>query len=113
MKPKATTIRVSVKTRDRIAALAQKAGEPMTAIIDQAIREMEKKHRWQRVAEQMEQTRRADPQAWADYLDETEMVQGPPSRRSRIAPEWEGLITFSEERNEGDPGRDLARRPGR
>ncbi|GAA3537793.1 hypothetical protein GCM10022419_017210 [Nonomuraea rosea] len=71
MKPKATTIRVSVKTRDRIAALAKKAGEPMTAIIDQAIREMEKKQRWQRVAEQMEQTQRTDPQAWADYLAES------------------------------------------
>jgi predicted DNA-binding protein len=109
MKPKATTIRVSVKTRDRIAALAKKAGEPMTAIIDHAIREMEKKQRWQRVAEQMEETRQRDPQAWADYLAESELVQGPPPRTSRIAPEWEGLITCPEERDEGDPGRDLAR----
>ncbi|WP_327590492.1 hypothetical protein OHA25_28375 [Nonomuraea sp. NBC_00507] len=108
-KPKATTIRVSVKTRDRIAALAKKAGEPMTAIIDQAIREMEKRHRWQRVAEQMEETRQEDPQAWADYLAESELVQGPPPRSSRMAPEWEGLITFPEERDEGDSGRDLAR----
>ncbi|MFI7633417.1 hypothetical protein [Nonomuraea sp. NPDC049400] len=109
MKPKATSIRVSVKTRDKIAALAKKAGEPMTAIIDQAIREMEKKQRWQHVAEQMEQTRREDPQAWADYLAESEVVQGKPSRSTRIAPEWEGLITFPEERDEGDPGRALAR----
>ncbi|UBU10723.1 hypothetical protein [Nonomuraea gerenzanensis] len=109
MKPKATTIRVSVTTRDRIAALAKKAGEPMTAIIDQAIREMERKQRWQHVAEQMEQTRREDPQAWADYLAESELVQGGPPRSTRIAPEWEGLITFPEERDEGDPGRDLAR----
>ncbi|TMR23313.1 hypothetical protein ETD86_08405 [Nonomuraea turkmeniaca] len=108
-KPKATTIRVSVKTRDRIAALAKKAGEPMTAIIDQAIREMEKKHRWQRVAEQMEETRQEDPQAWAEYLAESELVHGPPPRSSRIAPEWEGLITFPEERDEGDSGRNLAR----
>ncbi|MFI6991475.1 hypothetical protein [Nonomuraea wenchangensis] len=107
VKPKATTIRVSVKTRDRIAALAKKAGEPMTAIIDQAIREMERKHRWQRVAEQMEETRHESPRAWADYLSESEAVQGPPPRSSRVAPEWEGLIP--EERNEGDPGRDLAR----
>lgn len=109
MKPKATTIRVSVKTRDRIAALAKKAGEPMTVIIDQAIREMEKRQRWERVAEQMEQTQREDPQAWADYLSESELVQGPLSAEPRIAPEWEGLITFSEERDESDPGRDLAR----
>jgi predicted transcriptional regulator len=109
MQPKATTIRVSVKTRDRIAALARRAGEPMTAIIDQAIREMEKKHRWQHVAEQMEHTQKEDPQAWADYLAESELVQGPPPRSSRIAPEWEGLITFPKERDEGDPGRDLAR----
>ncbi|WP_090929457.1 hypothetical protein [Nonomuraea jiangxiensis] len=81
----------------------------MTAIIDQAIREMEKKHRWQRVAEQMEQTQKEDPQAWADYLTESELVHGPRPRSTRIAPEWEGLITFSEERDEGDPGRDLAR----
>ncbi|WP_188187234.1 hypothetical protein [Nonomuraea sp. SYSU D8015] len=45
MKPKTTSIRVSVKTGDKIAALAKRAGEPMTAIIDQAIREMEKKQR--------------------------------------------------------------------
>jgi predicted transcriptional regulator len=108
-KPKATSIRVSVKTRDRIAALAKKRGEPMTAIIDHAIREMEKKERWQRVAEQMEQTKREDPQAWADYVAESELVQGPRPRTSRIAPEWEGLITFPEERDEGDSGRDLAR----
>ncbi|SEG36040.1 hypothetical protein SAMN05444920_102707 [Nonomuraea solani] len=109
MKPKATTIRVSVKTRDRIAALAKKAGEPMTAIIDQAIREMEKKHRWQHVAEQMERTQREDPKVWAGYLAESELVQGPRPRSTRIAPEWEGLITFPEERDAGDPGRDLAR----
>ncbi|MEU7852769.1 ribbon-helix-helix protein, CopG family [Nonomuraea sp. NPDC049141] len=109
VKQKATTIRVSVKTRDRIAALARKAGEPMTAIIEQAIRELEKKHRWQHVAEQMERTRKEDPRAWADYLAESELVQGPPSRHPRIAPEWEGLITFPEERDEGDPRRDLAR----
>ncbi|MFC5829058.1 hypothetical protein [Nonomuraea insulae] len=109
MKPKATSIRVSVKTRDRIAALAKKAGEPMTAIIDQAIREMEKKQRWERVAEQIERTQREDPQAWADYLAESKLVQGPTPRSTRIAPEWEGLITFPEERDEGHPGRDLAR----
>lgn len=110
MKPKAaTTIRVSVATRDRIAALARKAGEPMTAIIDQAIRELERKHRWQHVADQMARTRKENPQAWADYLAESALVQGPPPRSTRIAPEWEGLITFPEERNEGDPGRDMAR----
>lgn len=109
MDSRTTTIRVSVKTRDRIAALARKAGEPMTAIIDQAIREMERKHRWQHVADQMERTRREDPQAWADYLAESALVQGPASRPTRIAPEWEGLITFPEERDEGDPGRDMAR----
>ncbi|MEV0145698.1 MULTISPECIES: hypothetical protein [unclassified Nonomuraea] len=109
MKPKATTIRVSVTTRDRIAALARKAGEPMTAIIDQAITEMEKKQRWQTVAEQIERTQKEDPQAWADYLAESRLVQGPLPRSPRIAPEWEGLITFPEERDEGHPGRDLAR----
>jgi predicted DNA-binding protein len=109
MKPKATTIRVSVQTRDRIAALARKAGEPMTAIIDQAIREMEKKHRWQHVAEQIEHTQKTDPQGWADYLAESQLVQGPLPRSRRIAPEWEGLITFPEESDEGNPGRDLAR----
>ncbi len=46
----------------------------------------------------MEQTRREDPKAWADYLAESELVQGLLPRTSRIAPEWEGLITFPKEK---------------
>ncbi|WP_067131237.1 hypothetical protein [Microtetraspora malaysiensis] len=91
--PKTTTIRVSFVTRDKIAKLAEQEGTSMTAVIDDAIREREKNLRWQKVAEQMERTRREDPEGWAEYLAEQDLWLGGPSPTGRIAPEWEGVIT--------------------
>ncbi|WP_433500502.1 hypothetical protein ACQP1K_09530 [Sphaerimonospora sp. CA-214678] len=68
--PKTTTIRVSLATRDEIAKLAEQEGKSMTAVVDEAIREHQRKLRWQRVAEQMERTRREDPEGWTEYLEE-------------------------------------------
>ncbi|GAB3155774.1 ribbon-helix-helix protein, CopG family [Microbispora hainanensis] len=85
-----TTIRVSVEIRDLIAKLSEQEGKSMTALVEDAVREHRKKLRWQRVAEQMERTRREDPESWAEYVAERDLWLGPPS--DGIAPEWEGLI---------------------
>ncbi|MEO3863373.1 hypothetical protein [Acrocarpospora sp. B8E8] len=97
---KTTTIRVNVITRDKIAQFAHEEGRPMTEVLETAIKDYEKKKFWAKVGEQMERTRREDPEGWAEYLAEFEIWQGPPS--GRIAPEWEGLIDFPEGFDESD-----------
>ncbi|MCT9929493.1 hypothetical protein N5079_04585 [Planotetraspora sp. A-T 1434] len=93
---KHTTIRVSIVTRDKIAEIAKQEGRPMTAVIDSAVADYEHKKFWQTVRQQIERTQREDPEGWADYLAEVEVLQGPPSASLRLAPEWEGLIDFPE-----------------
>ncbi|SDK89322.1 hypothetical protein SAMN05421874_112165 [Nonomuraea maritima] len=75
----------------------------MTEVLNEAIADYEQKLFWQTVNEQIEQTQRENPEAWEDYLAERRLVLGRPSRARRTAPEWEGLITFPEERNDTDP----------
>ncbi|MDR8410998.1 hypothetical protein MTP10_19955 [Nonomuraea sp. 3-1Str] len=75
----------------------------MTEVLIDAITDYEHKHFWQELDEQIERTQREDPQSWAEYLAERELVLGPPPRSRRIAPEWEGLITFPEEKHETGP----------
>jgi predicted transcriptional regulator len=94
----ATTIRVSVRTRDRIAKIARMEGRNMTEVLNDAITDYEQKVFWETLNEQIERTQREDPQGWADYLAEREQVLGSRPRSRQIAPEWEGLITFPEER---------------
>ncbi|GAA2849465.1 hypothetical protein [Nonomuraea rubra] len=94
----ATTIRVSVKTRDRLAKIARQEGRNMTEVLNDAITDYEQKLFWQTVNEQIERTQREDPEGWADYLAERELVLGGKPRSRQIAPEWEGLITFPEEK---------------
>ncbi|MFI7698914.1 hypothetical protein [Nonomuraea sp. NPDC049480] len=72
----------------------------MTEVLNDAIADYEHKQFWQEVNEQVERTQREDPAGWADYLAERESVLGTAPRTRRIAPEWEGLITFPEEKNE-------------
>jgi predicted transcriptional regulator len=100
MKPKATTIRVSVKTRDRLADIARKEGRAMTEVLNEAIADYEQKLFWQTLNEQIERTQREDPEGWAEYLAEREAWLGSRPRSRQIAPEWEGLITFPEEKDE-------------
>jgi crotonobetainyl-CoA:carnitine CoA-transferase CaiB-like acyl-CoA transferase len=100
---KSTTVRISVATRDKIAQLAREAGQPMNAIIDDAIKQYERKHFWQKLNEQIERTQREDPESWAEYAAERDIAMGPPSRSRRVAPEWEGLITFPEETGDIHP----------
>ncbi|MEU8245072.1 hypothetical protein [Nonomuraea sp. NPDC048916] len=102
MKPKATTIRVSVATRDRIARIARQEGRTMTEVLNEAIHDYERKRFWEELNEQIERTQREDPESWAAYTAERELSMGPPSRSRRIAPEWEGLITFPEENDENN-----------
>ncbi|MGP4101145.1 hypothetical protein [Nonomuraea sp. KM90] len=97
-KHKATTIRVSVMTRDRLARIARQEGRTMTEVLNEAIADYEQKLFWQTVDDQIERTQREDPEAWADYLAERELVLGTRPRTRRVAPEWAGLITFPEER---------------
>ncbi|MEW9549430.1 hypothetical protein [Nonomuraea sp. NPDC050783] len=100
MKPKATTIRVSVKTRDRLARIARQEGRTMTEVLNDAIADYEHKQFWQEVDAQVERTQREDPEGWADYLAERDLVLGPRPRSRRVAPEWKGLIAFPEEKHE-------------
>ena len=67
---KSTTIRVSVALRDKIAKLAREAGEPMTAIIEEAISDYEHKKFMAEFRAAVNRTM-ADPAAWADYQAET------------------------------------------
>jgi predicted transcriptional regulator len=102
MKPKATTIRVSVTTRDRLSRIARHEGRSMTEVLNDAIQDYEHKQFWQEVNEQIERGRHDDPEGWAGYLAERDLTLGPPSRSRRVAPEWEGLITFPKEKDEID-----------
>ncbi|MEU6779701.1 hypothetical protein ABZ912_10910 [Nonomuraea angiospora] len=75
----------------------------MTEMLNEAIADYEQKLFWRTVNEQVERTQREDPEGWADYLAEREAWLGPRPRSGRIAPEWEGLITFPEEKDEARP----------
>lgn len=61
-----TTIRVSRDTRARLAKLAEQAGTPMTAIVDQAVDRLER-HRFFEELNRQVAALRADPVAWAEY----------------------------------------------
>ncbi|MCG5213965.1 ribbon-helix-helix protein, CopG family [Streptosporangium soli] len=100
MKPKATTIRVSVSTRDKLAKLARQEGRNMTEVLNEAISDYENKMFWQELNAAIERTQREEPESWAEYVAERELFMGPPAGSRRIAPEWEGLIKFPEENDE-------------
>ncbi|WP_067183492.1 ribbon-helix-helix protein, CopG family [Microtetraspora niveoalba] len=94
--PKTTTIRVSFVTRDEIAKLAEQEGKSMTAVVEQAIRQYERKQFWTKVRAQIERTKQEDPEAWEDYLTEVQQIDGARSTSVKIAPEWEGLVDLPE-----------------
>jgi len=60
-----TTIRVSVGTRDRIAALADESGKPMNAVVDDALDALERRRFFAAFNERYAELR-DDPEAWAD-----------------------------------------------
>lgn len=63
------TVRVSTATRDRIAELSRETGRSMSAVIDEAIRDYERKRFFEDFEGQVAATR-ADPAAWTGYQAE-------------------------------------------
>jgi len=60
-----TTIRVDVATRDRIAALARSTGQPMTAVIDEAMDALERRRFFEQFNNRYAELRR-DDDVWAE-----------------------------------------------
>ncbi len=58
-----TTIRVSFETRNRLAALADEAHQPMTAALEEALDALERRRFFDSVNERYAELR-ADPEAW-------------------------------------------------
>ncbi|HDH26005.1 MAG TPA: hypothetical protein ENH00_07425 [Actinobacteria bacterium] len=70
-----TTIRVSEKTRDRFARLADTTGRPMTQLLDEAVDALERRLFFDRLSERFEELRR-DEAAWAEIEAERALEQG-------------------------------------
>ncbi len=60
-----TTIRVSIRTRDRIAILAATSGQPMTAVVDQALDALERRQFFDDLNTRYTELRQ-DELAWSD-----------------------------------------------
>ncbi len=65
------TIRMSKKTHRTLRQLAEKAGTSMTAILEAAVSEYQKKKYWEEYNAGYAALR-ADPEKWADYQKEIE-----------------------------------------
>jgi predicted transcriptional regulator len=77
-----TTIRVSEKTRDRLAALAGSTGQPMTRVLDQAVDALERQVFFDQLNRRFDELRQ-DPEAWAEIEAERraeETARGDASR---------------------------------
>jgi predicted transcriptional regulator len=70
-----TTIRVSEKTRDRFARLADATGRPMTQLLDEAADALERRVFFDQFASGYD-TLRADPSAWAEIEAERALESG-------------------------------------
>jgi predicted DNA-binding protein len=66
-----TSIRVSQATHERLRHLADQQDRPMSSIADEAVMAYEKEQRW-RAAEAAMARLQADPDAWSDYMAESE-----------------------------------------
>ncbi len=64
-----TTIRVSKRTRARAAALAAQTGQPISAVVEDAIEAYRADLFW-RQAEQALEELAADPEAWSEIMAE-------------------------------------------
>ncbi len=77
-----TTIRVSKKTRDRLAALAESTGRPMTRVLDEAVEALERRVFFDQLNRRFEELRQ-DPRSWEEIEAERrveEMTRGDASR---------------------------------
>jgi predicted transcriptional regulator len=70
-----TTIRVSEKTRDRFARLADATGRPMTQLLDEAADALERRMFFDQFSSGYNALR-ADPRAWAEIEAERALESG-------------------------------------
>jgi predicted transcriptional regulator len=76
-----TTIRVSERTRDRFAKLAEATGRPMTELVDDAADALERRVFFDQLSARYEMLR-ADPAAWSEIEAERTVESGALSDRS-------------------------------
>ena len=77
-----TTIRVSEETRDRLAALAESTGRPMTRVLDEAVNALERRVFFDQLNRRFEELRQ-DPKSWEEIEAERrveEIARGDASR---------------------------------
>ena len=60
-----TTVRIQEETRDRLAEMAQKSGQPMTDVLDEAVKQLERKRFFDEMNRRYAELRE-DPEAWAE-----------------------------------------------
>ncbi|MDA8067072.1 MAG: hypothetical protein M0T77_00455 [Actinomycetota bacterium] len=70
-----TTIRVSERTRDRFAKLADETGRPMTQLLDEAADALERRVFFDQFSARYE-TLRTDPASWAQIEAERALESG-------------------------------------
>jgi hypothetical protein len=69
------TMKVSTATHERISTVAREDGRSMASVVDEAIRDFERKRFFDRLNAAVARTR-ADPVAWADYQAEVAIFDG-------------------------------------
>lgn len=70
-----TTIRVSDEVRDRLAALAEATGRPMTEVVAEAVEALERRVFFDALNRRYEELR-ASPQAWEEIGRERAQEEG-------------------------------------
>lgn len=73
--PMSTTIRVSERTRDRFAKLADATGRPMTQLLDEAVDALERRVFFDQLAVGYDALR-ADADAWSEVEAERRVESG-------------------------------------
>jgi len=58
-------VRIQEETRDRLAEMAQKSGQPMTDVLDEAVKQLERKRFFDEMNRRYAELRE-DPEAWAE-----------------------------------------------
>ena len=77
-----TTIRVSERTRDRFARLADATGRPMSQLVDEAADALERRVFFDQLSARYEELH-ADPEAWGENAAERDIESASVRDRSR------------------------------
>lgn len=77
-----TTIRVDERTRDRLSAISERQGRPMTAVVDDAVEALERRLFFEQYNDRYGELR-GDAEAWAEVEDERAAESGATSDESR------------------------------